>query len=335
MTENKMAEIQRYRVDQLLRLACGILKVSPDAVLRRARLPARYLSAEDKGATAEEYFALWSAMDACYGKDDLAKKLGITVAHGPFLPAFFAFSCSPDIRTGVERLALFKPLVGPLKLVTEMTDDRFTLQIRPTRSNLQLPVSQAHSEMVLFLELCRTHSATQIMPLELALPDPAAADEAFFGCKPKRQPFPSMTLSADDAMLPLVSENAEMWSVFEPDLRRQLAEKLAISGVRDRLRNALLEAIPSGVTNSDRLATMLHMSKRSLQRHLRDEGTNFQQVLDETRADLAQHYLGQTTTSLNEVSYLLGYSNPASFFRAFQTWFGTTPSSFRAANLGA
>ncbi|WP_315836089.1 helix-turn-helix domain-containing protein [Bradyrhizobium prioriisuperbiae] len=328
-----MSETPRYRVDQLLRLACGILKISPDIVLRRARLPERYLSADDKGATAEEYFALWSATEACYGSNDMADKLGITVAHGPFVPALFAFSCSPDIRTGVERLAVFKPLVGPLSIVTELQADRFILQLRPTQPALQMPPSLAHTEILLFLELCRTHTATKIMPLEVALPEPASADIAYLGCTPIRKTFPSITLSLEDARRPLVSENTEMWSVFEPDLRRQLADKLAISGIRDRLRNALLEAIPSGDTDSDRLASRLHVSKRSLQRHLRNEGTSFQQVLDETRADLARHYLGQTTTSLDEMSYLLGYTSSASFFRAFQSWFGTTPTSYRRAQL--
>lgn len=333
--EKQMPQTQRYRVDQLLRLACGILKISPDTVLRRARLPASYLSVDDRGATAEEYFALWSAMEICYGKGDLAHKLGTCVAHGPFVPAFFAFSCSPDVRTGVERLCLFKPLVGPLKIFAEARMDTFELQICPTRPGLQMPTSLAQSELVLFLELFRTHTATHIVPLEVALPDPSTASEDFFGCKPIHSLVPNLVLSAGDARLPLISENSEMWSVFEPDLRRQLAEKLAVSGIRVRLRNALLEAIPSGDTSSAQLASRLHMSKRSLQRRLREEGTSFQQVLDETRADLARHYLGHTLTPLDEVSYLLGYSSSASFFRAFQSWFGMTPANYRRSHLAA
>lgn len=335
MPKKQIPSTPRYRVDQLLRLTCGILTLSPDMVLRHAKMPARYLSPEDRGVTASEYFALWSAVEACYGKPDMAEKLGISAAHGPFFPAFFAFSCSPDVRTGVERFALFKPLVGPLRIVTTVEADRFTLQFRPTRPDLQMPASQAHTETVLFLELCRTYTAVDIQPLEIALPEPAAADTAYFGRPASFAPFPSITLSARDAGRPLISENAEMWSVFEPDLRRQLAEKIAVSGISDRLRNALLEAIPGGEVNSDQLASRLHMSKRSLQRHLRDEDTSFQQILTETRADLARHYLGQTSISLDEVSYLLGYTSNASFFRAFQSWFGTTPASYRRNHLAA
>lgn len=324
-----MAEVQRYRVDQLLRLACGILKLSPDVVLRRARLPASYLSEGDKGATAEEYFALWSAMEETYGQADLPERLGITIAHGPFVPAFFAFSCSSDLRTGLERLAQFKPLVGPIALEMEVRSEGYCIEVRPTQSILPMSDVQSATEAVLLLELFRTHTATPIAPVSVSLPQPVAQD--FFGCPQTVSRFPRLTLTLEDAYRPLISENAEMWNMFEPNLRRQLAETLATSSVSDRLRNALLEAIPSGETGIHDLAEKLHMSKRSLQRHLSAEDTNYREVLDRTRADLARHYLGATGTSLDEVSYLLGYSNPASFFRAFQSWFGMTPSGFRSA----
>lgn len=330
-----MPETPRYRIDQLLRLACGILKISPDVVLRRASLPASYLSADVKGATAEEYFAIWMAMQETYGNDDMAEKLGVAVAHAPFVPAFFAFSCSPSIRTGINRLSLFKPLVGPLKIVTAERNDCLIMQLRPVNPTLQMPASLAHSEMVLFTELFRTHTATHLTPKEVALPRPELTREGYFECKASKNVVPSLTLTMEDALRPLVSENAEMWSVFEPGLRRQLAEQLAESGIQDRLRNALLEAIPSGDVNSTRVAERMHMSKRSLQRHLQDEGTSFQQILDSTRADLARHYLGQTNTSLDEISYLLGYTSPASFYRAFHNWAGVTPSQYRRSKVRA
>ncbi len=330
--EPPLPETEHYQVDQLLQLACRILKISPDEVLRRARLPARNLSSKDKGVTAEQYFVLWTATEACYGKRNMAQKLGIALAHGPFVPAFFAFSCSPDIRAGIERLALFKPLVGPVELITDVQDDSFEVQIRPNKPSLHMSPTHAYYEAVLFLELCRTHTATQIRPLEVGLPDPAIADQSYLGVEPHRQAVTILKTSRDDAQLPLVSENADMWSVFEPELRRKLAEKMAVSGVQERLRNALLQTVPGGVTNSEKLATMLHMSKRSLQRSLREEGTTYQKVLDDTRADLARHYLIQTNTPLAQVSFLLGYSSQASFFRAFSSWFGTTPSSYRSAN---
>lgn len=324
-----MADTPRYRVDQLLRMACGILKISPDGVLRRARLPVSCLSAESKGVSAEDYMALWRALEASYGGADLALRLGTAAARGPFVAPFFAFSCSPDIRTGLQRLALFKPLIGPLQVLTEESAGALSLHLRPVRRDLAMPDSMAQSEMVMFLELFRVQTAEPIMPLAVGLPQPGAADPAFFGTPPRRAAFPSLTISAEDASRPLIGENPEMWAIFEPGLQKQLAERIASAGIRGRLRNALLEAIPAGEVTSGQLAARLHLSKRSLQRHLQDEGTSFQDMLDQTRADLARHYLSQKGTSLDQIAYLLGYNTPASFFRAFQKWFGTTPTQFR------
>lgn len=329
MTETHMTDTNRYRVDQLLRMSCGILQISTDAVLRRARLPASCLSAESKGVSAEDYMALWRAMEATYGKPDMAERLGIAAARGPFVPSFFAFSCSSDIRTGLQRLALFKPLVGPLQVLTEETADHFTLHLRPVRRDLAMPASMAHSEMVMFLELFRIQIADHIVPRAVTLPTPGETGAAFFGVEPRNAPYPSLTISASDARRPFVGENPEMWAMFEPQLQKQLAERIASASIRDRLRNALLEAIPAGEVTSDQLAARLGLSKRSLQRYLQEDGTSFQDMLDQTRADLAQHYLSHAGTSLDEIAYLLGYNTPASFFRAFQKWFGMTPTQFK------
>ena len=193
--ESPLPETERYQVDQLLRLACRILKISPDEVLRRARLPAFYLWSKDKGVTAEQYFVLWTSMEACYGKRHMAQKLGIALAHGPFMPAFFAFSCSPDICAGIERISLFKPLVGPLELITDLQDSAFDVQIRPTKPSMYMSATQAYCEAVIFLELCRTHTATHIRPLEVSLPDPTVADQSYFGVEPRRRAYTRMKLA--------------------------------------------------------------------------------------------------------------------------------------------
>lgn len=327
-----MSDSLRYRVDAHLNLCSRTLGVSPDTVLRRARLPAACISPDFKGVTDEEYFALWAAFLAEYGKKDMAHKLAMAVAHGPFFPAFFAFSCSPSILTGLKRLAVFKPLVGPLEIVLKQNSENLTIEIKPVREDLTCPPSMAESEMILFTELCRSCTAAPIKLQALALPEPKTADSNYFGCTPQYRKHPKMTISMADATLPVIYENPQLWSAFEPDLRRKLADQLAGSKTSERLRNALLEAIPAGQTNSEEVASRMHMSKRSLQRRLSEEGTTFKNVLDKTRSDLATHYLRSSDVSIDEVSHLLGFSERSSFYRAFQGWFGTTPKAFRQSD---
>jgi AraC-like DNA-binding protein len=62
---------------------------------------------------------------------------------------------------------------------------------------------------------------------------------------------------------------------------------------------------------------------------LEASGLSYHQVLDVTRRDAAGEYLGDPTLSIGEVAYLLGYSEPAAFHRAFRRWNGITPQTFR------
>ena len=71
------------------------------------------------------------------------------------------------------------------------------------------------------------------------------------------------------------------------------------------------------------------MSARTLQRRLTDAGITFQQLVEDTRRDLARHYLKQSAVELNEAAYLLGYEDANSFFRAFHVWEGTSPGEWR------
>ena len=71
------------------------------------------------------------------------------------------------------------------------------------------------------------------------------------------------------------------------------------------------------------------MSLRSLQRKLLEEGTSYTRLLEETRRDLAKNYVENSTLSLNEIAYLLGFSEQANFTRAFRRWYATSPSAYR------
>lgn len=77
------------------------------------------------------------------------------------------------------------------------------------------------------------------------------------------------------------------------------------------------------------------MSTRTLQRRLTDEGITFQQLVEETRRELARSYLQHSTIELNETAYLLGYEDTNSFYRAFNGWEGMSPGEWRELQRSA
>jgi AraC-like DNA-binding protein len=78
------------------------------------------------------------------------------------------------------------------------------------------------------------------------------------------------------------------------------------------------------------VAKELGMSSRTLQRRITDEGTNYRQLLNDARDELARFYLKEPSLSVSEIAYLLSYEDPSSFFRAFHEREGMTPNEWKA-----
>jgi len=109
---------------------------------------------------------------------------------------------------------------------------------------------------------------------------------------------------------------------------RTLAQLQPLTWER-KVRDAIEEQLPEGEPSAERIAQALHLSLRSLQRHLADEGCRFDTLLNESRENLALLHLRDPHCSLSEVSYLLGFADTSSFSRAFKRWTGMTPGQFR------
>lgn len=112
------------------------------------------------------------------------------------------------------------------------------------------------------------------------------------------------------------------------------AELTALDGsksARGRVETVLRDRIRAGQPGMDAVAGALKISRQRLYRQLRAEGTSFEQVLDGLRHQLAMEYLGERGASVNETAYLLGFSDPAAFSRAFKRWTGASPNSVREA----
>jgi len=109
-----------------------------------------------------------------------------------------------------------------------------------------------------------------------------------------------------------------------------LAELESSKSTRGRVERALMPILHTGTASMDLIAQRLGLSRPTLYRNLKAEGVTFEQVLDELRHKLALHYLNGKKVSVNETAYLVGFSDPAAFSRAFKRWTGTSPRGARA-----
>lgn len=100
--------------------------------------------------------------------------------------------------------------------------------------------------------------------------------------------------------------------------------------MRARVESLLMPILHTGGACMDAIAEKQGVSRRTLYRQLKDEGVTFEQVLDELRHKLALHFLSGKKVSVNETAYLVGFSDPAAFSRAFKRWTGSSPREARS-----
>ena len=115
---------------------------------------------------------------------------------------------------------------------------------------------------------------------------------------------------------------------------RLLAQAGTPSGLARRVYEILAEQ-PGQFPGMEAVAQRLHTTSRTLRRRLEDEGTTFQAVLNEVRANLAKEYLATTRLSSDDIAVALGFSDTASFRAAFRKWTQHTPAEYRRAARSA
>ncbi len=324
----------KYNVDNNWQALLKDLNVNAQDVLRQAQLPLDMLSRKSPTVTADEYFRLWNGL-AHIMQDTPAFPLHLakTMTVETFSPPIFACMCSANLNMALRRIAKYKPLVGPLRLGVEQTNQQMVLTFEGLPENDPIPSSLVTFELVFWVQIARIATRETIRPqvvhVTIDIPD-IDIYEQYFGVRITRDRFNGLTFSAEDARKPFLTANDAMWSMFEPELSKRLEDLTQEAPFRERVRAVLIEILASGHYSMSDVASKLAVSTRTLQRRLRAEETSFQNELDMLREELARHYLLNSDFSSGQVAFLLGYEEPNSFFRAFRAWTGQTPEVVRA-----
>jgi len=123
--------------------------------------------------------------------------------------------------------------------------------------------------------------------------------------------------------------NSRLRDYFDLECRRAIEKLGADAGVAAQVRKALIGAMDGGDSGIEAIGKRLGMSTRSLQRRLSEEQTSYNDLLAEVREQFAKRYLARGTVTASEVAYLIGFTEPPAFFKAFKRWTGLTPREFQ------
>lgn len=246
----------------------------------------------------------------------------------------YAWLSSGSLRTALKRLERYSRILGQ-KASCKCGDTAEGLCFSFDTGRGDAPVGHAVADFALslILSMCRTNLGAPLAPLSAGLRRPLPANrqpyDDFFGC---RVAFGAaqdrFVLARHIADQPLPTANLELARTFDAILADQLAE-LSDNGLESRCRAYFLQELTSGEPTEEGLARALAMSRRTLQRKLRENGLTYRGLLEKTRHDLALRYLDDPDKTVTDITFLLGFSEQSAFTRAFKRWHGKSPSAYR------
>jgi AraC-like DNA-binding protein len=309
------------------------LGVGAPAVLRRAGLPQAFIHQARALLNTEELFALWRAVGEVSTDPSIGLLLGTETKTERFHPIGLAALSSENFGSAIDQMARYKQLTCPEEILQEKNDEEWSIQFRWLLADEVEPPVLIECCFAWVLSTARVGTGTRISPVRVEFVQPRAhvkTIERHFGCPVVcGTPRNAIIFRATDANRPFVTRNAELLGILAPQFDEELKEENGDENFIERVRIAIQQRLTGRRPTIEDIADALHISSRTLQRRLQDDGSSFQRVLEEARHQLARHYLNNSVLELNEAAYLLGYEDGNSFVRAFRTWEGVPPARWR------
>ena len=272
--------------------------------------------------------------DPCFGLS------GTSFWHPSYLHALgYAWLASHSLRDAFNRFVRYLHIVSEAASVTlEENTDRFKVTINANTAGLRVQ-AQVDLTLAILFHMCRLNYGEDLMPLSVSFIHPPPACPGKYGEVFKAPVYfsaaeDSIAFRPADVDRHLTGANALLARMNDQLMIDYLA-KLDKGNIVQRVKGAIIDNLPSGEISHDKVAPAVNMSARSLQRKLKDQGTSFRYLLDETRRDLAHSHIRDMETDLTEIAFLLGFSEHSAFSRAFKRWTGKSPKASREAMFKA
>ena len=284
---------------------------------------------EEMNLSTLDYYHLLMAFDQVANDEQIIAMSRIKNIQ-MFMPPFFAALSSKNGLAAIEHFAKYKKITGPIVVNIEVFDELVRVNYRYDYSGLDLPRFAVLNEQLLLLDLIRTGTGKEIVPVHVGTPySYEEASASIFGCQVEVMEGNELVFKKADLEKPFLTANNVMLEYLEPQLKERLAEAMTSESFTGIVQQKLYQAIPSGCFTIEDIAASLGISSRTLQRNLTAEGTKFNQELQNIQKILAFSYFKNPEMTTEDVSYLLGYSEVSSFSRAFKKWTGQTISEYR------
>jgi len=304
--------------------------MSMENILEKAGIP-NILWKEEIQFSTEEYYLFLKEIDEVITDEQILVISNVDNLN-MFIPSFFAALSSKNGLEGIKRLAKYKKLIGPVFLEIKEFEEIVQVQYFFEQREKELPRFAVLNEQLMLINLLNKGIGKRISPVSVTSPfeygelltkeinamiNKAKQNEVIFSMKDLKKPF----LTANNIMV----------EYLEPQLKQKLAEKESetLETFTDRVQKKLCQLIPSGQSSLENVVEEFGISARTVQRNLDVENIKFNQVVKNVQKIMTLNYLESKELSIEEISYLVGYTETSSFYRAFKGWIGKTVLQYR------
>ena len=304
--------------------------LSIENILEQAGIP-NILWKEEIQLSTEEYYLFLKKIDEVITDEQILAISNIDNLN-VFIPSFFVALSSKNGLEGLKRLAKYKKLIGPVSLEIKEFEEIVQIQYFFEQREKELPRFAVLNEQLLLMNLLNKGIGKEIMPISVISPfeygeflskemkitvNKGVQNEIIFSMKDLKKPF----LTANNIMV----------EYLELQLKQKLAEKESetLETFADRVQKKLFQLIPSGQFSLENVAEEFGISARTVQRNLAVENIKFNQVVKNVQKIMTLNYLESKELSIEEIAYLVGYTETSSFYRAFKGWIGKTVLQYR------
>jgi len=280
--------------------------------------------------------ALWDFLVSRTGDKFFGLHAGAGLTPGEFDVMDYAIRTSKNLRLALENASRYNRLLHDEAILELLTDEKYAyfnhyFRTDPRGANWHAADFTLASVVGIGRAITGKQWNARKICFQHAEPKDISEYEQFFCC-PIEFNCENNSVVFDKALLdaPIPESDPALNLVLcrhADDMLKKLPRR---EDIVERVREQLTKALRGGNPSIEAIAESLNMTPRTLQRHLKEVNTSHKTLLNEMRKELAQHYLENPNIGISEVAYLLGYSEPSVFHRAFKRWFDVTPGELKA-----
>ena len=308
----------------------------PDDVLRSVGLSRSALSDPSGFIACSDFTRVLEAAAQATSDDCFGLHFGEHYQPKAAGPLAYVVLNSPTFAAALENVGRYQRVHNEALRVSLAIENRWTyLRLQLVDPAIDIPRQHNEYGMTLAVGTIRLMAGSQWAPSEVQFSHPAPRDTAehtrvfrapvSFGCGAN-----ALVMEREFVDRPVAAADPRLYPILRRYLDRVLEEMPREDGLLlAAVRRAIGESMRDGGPTLAQVARKTALSRRTLQRRLKDYGIDFKRLVDDTRRRFSLSYLRDPEHTLNEIGYLLGYSEVSAFNRAFKRWTGLTPSDYR------